>query len=160
MHRYAKIIVFLATVLTVLFLASLYTKPHLVLTGGGKTLFIHPVYEGEEFSITYIHSVNQSPVAEIYQIRHGAIVLSALEFEDFGAGMPSGLEEGKTLFFLPCGRMRIEGFDRISSSIRYIAGHAVCLVLNIGYEKIPFTQLAEPGTLIEFRFARLNFWKR
>ena len=123
---------------------------------------IHPTGEGTVFSVEYIHSINQSHVAEIFEVRHNAINLMALEFEDFGAGMPTELEQGQSLIHLPDGRMRIEGFgnDRTMDGLRYMVGHAADLVLYIEHKRVHLNELAEPGTVVEFTFLRLNFWRR
>jgi len=125
------------------------TTPQLMLFSfDGDVLFTRPAYEGLEFSVEFIHSVNQSPVAEIFVIRNNEIVLQALEFKDFGAGMPTEIEYGQKLVHLPSGMMRIEGFNRTMDNLHYMVGHAACLVLYIKEERVPLSNLAEPGTLI------------
>jgi hypothetical protein len=135
-------------------LIALITSPFLVLTNAstGETLLTHSANEGLIFSVEFIHSVNQSPVAEIFEIRDNEIVLSAMEFEDFGAGMPTQLEKGQTLTHLPQGIMRIDGFDRTMYELRYMVGQTV--VLYIEQRRVPLYELAERGTLIEFTVER------
>lgn len=127
-----------------------------MISSDGEALFSHPAPEGTFFSVKFIHSVNQSPVAEIFEIRNETIKLSALEFEDFGAGMPTDYE----IITLPSGRMRIENFDRATENLNYIVGRATELVLYIENMRVPLSDIAEPGTLIEVNFKRLNFWNR
>ena len=50
-----------------------------------------------EFALEFVHSVNQSPVREIFQAEDKTIKLKAMRFYSFGAGMPRDLEEGQTL---------------------------------------------------------------
>lgn len=146
-----------ATIAVFLLIASFVPAPHLVLSrfDSGETLYIYPAAEGFVFSVEFIHSVNQSPVAEIFQIRGGEIFLYALEFVDFGAGMPTEQE----IIRLPCGTMRIE-FDRDATQPNYIVGREAELVLYIGQTRVPLNSLAEAGTVIEFTYRRLNFWRR
>ncbi|MCL1877494.1 MAG: DUF1850 domain-containing protein [Defluviitaleaceae bacterium] len=116
-------------------------------------MFSHLVSEGDGFTVWFIHSVNQSPVAEIFEIRNEEIVLSALEFEDFGAGMPTEIQPGQALTHLPCGTMRIDGgFD--TGEIRYMVGRATDFVLYVGTERVMLNELADPGTLVEFSIRR------
>ena len=153
--------VFIAAVIVILLALPLYfSSQNLVLTNRstGEILFAQPVQDGIKFSIKFIHSVNQSPVAEIFEIRQNQITLVSLEFEDFGAGMPTELEQGQSLTHLPDGRLQIDGFDRTMSELRYMVGHAADLVLYIEQKRIPLNQLAEPGTLIEFEIRRLRPW--
>ena len=139
-----------------------FREPYLVLENAesGRIRFITSVQECERFSIGYIHSVNQSPVAEIYEIRDGRIVLVAFEFETFGAGIPTELEPGQTLVHLPGGGMRIEGFDRQMEDLRYLIAHATNLTLYIQGSEVPLNSLDEAGQSLRFSVRQLNLWQR
>jgi len=126
----------------------------------GAVLLRARICEGEEFAVSYIHSVNISPVKEFYQILQGRIVLTAMEFETFGAGMPTTLEVGQTLTRLPEGGMRIDGFDRPISGLRYMVGRINEQVLHLRAEQIPLNTLAPAGQPIHFAFVYLNIWQR
>jgi len=101
--------------------------------------------------------VNQSPVAEIFNTRDGSIVLSALEFQDFGAGMPTEILPGQQLTHLEGGVMRIDGINLEKNVLRYMVGRATDFILYIGHERIKLNELAEPGTLVEFSIRRGHF---
>jgi len=152
----AVIIALAAVALT----SILMRVPYLTLSNDYEVLFKTRMSEGEEFSVSFIHSVNISPVTEIFQIRDGGIVLYAVEFETFGAGMPSELELGQTLVRLDGGGMRIEGFDRVMDGPRYLIGHATEHTLHIGETEIPLKTLEAPGRPVLFAFERLNIWQR
>ena len=96
------------------------------------------------FSVSYMHSVNQSKVTEIFEARQGQIVLTALEFETFGAGMPVELELGQVLTRLPGGVMRIDGFDRVIDDMRFLIGRDTKHMLHIG----DLSVYLEPGQAI------------
>ena len=113
-----------------------------------------PINEGDVFSISFKHSVNQSTVTEIFQTRQGQILLTALEFEAFGAGMPTELEPGQTLLYLETGGMRIENFDRIIHNFYIIVG-SVDMYLQIGEQTSQRLQnIAAPGEPVRFIFQR------
>jgi len=69
-------------------------------------------------------------VNEIFEIRQGKIVLTALEFESFGAGMPTELEPGQSLTRLPGGVMRIDGFNRSAEFLDFMIGQNHILHIN------------------------------
>lgn len=110
--------------------------------------------EGAEFSITFIHSVNQSPVTEIYHIEQNQIVLAALEFESFGAGMPTYLQPQQILRHLPGGIMRIDNFERVLDSFVYLLDHSNQMTLHFEDKSIPLSTLAEAGQALRFSFRR------
>jgi len=123
----------------------------------GEVFLRHPVYQGQEFSVSFIHSVNQSPVNEIYVIKGNRIVLTALEFETFGAGMPTQLEPGHVLVRLPDGGMRIDGFDRAIAELRYMVPRGTDITLTIGAEQISLSSMDAPGQTVRFSVFQRGF---
>ena len=152
----------LAALVAVILISVLARSPYLVLTNvqDGSTLLLHKAYEGEMFSVSYIHSVNISPVEEFYRIRQNGIVLVALEFETFGAGMPTDIQPEQSLIRLPTGGMRIESYERHIDDLRYLIGYDVNQTLHIGAQQIPLDALAIAGQSVRFAFYRLNFWQK
>jgi hypothetical protein len=84
-----------------------------------------------------MHSVNKSRVTEIFEVRNGQIVLNAVEFETFGAGMPTELEPGQTMTRLAGGVMRIDGFNRTIYDMQILVGQDTDHMLHIGDLDIP-----------------------
>ena len=157
--RAGAILIALAAVVS---LSIFVRTTYLVLTNdsSGAVLYRVRLNEGDEFSISFIHSVNISPVTEIYEIRQGEIVLTVLEFYTFGAGMPTQIEPYQTLVRLPDGGMRVEGFDRVIGNLRYIIGHTAGQTLNAANREILLTDLDEAGQTVLFAVRRLNIWQR
>ncbi|WP_017547724.1 DUF1850 domain-containing protein [Salinicoccus carnicancri] len=54
----------------------------------GEILHRTRVEDGERFAVTYIHSVERSPVKEIFEVRGEAVYTMESHTESFGAGMP------------------------------------------------------------------------
>jgi len=79
-----------------------------------------------------MHSVNQSRVTEIFKVRNGQIVLDAVEFEAFGAGMPTELEPGQTMTHLDGGIIRIDGFNRKIYDLQILVGENTDHILHVG----------------------------
>jgi hypothetical protein len=91
-----------------------------------------------------MHSVNKSRVTEIFEVRNGQIVLNAVEFETFGAGMATELEPGQTMTRLEGGVMRIDGFNRTIYDMQVLVGQNTDHTLHIGDLDIRF----ETGQII------------
>jgi hypothetical protein len=115
----------------------------------GKVLFSASVSDGETFSVSYVHSVNKSPVIEYYQIQDAEIHLTALRFCAFGAGMPTHPEEGQVMR-IEDGDMVIDGFSRHMPYVCYFIGHASDHTLRIHDREIPLNTLDEPGQPVLF----------
>ena len=81
-----------------------------------------PLSVGDEFSISYIHSVNNSPVTNFYELRDDGIYVVKTVYFGFGAGMLTELEEGQTLSYGDDGSMIVTGFNKKIEDLIYIVG--------------------------------------
>ncbi|NLE26072.1 MAG: DUF1850 domain-containing protein, partial [Clostridiaceae bacterium] len=126
----AAIVVMIAASVFIYFILS---SPCLILKDGdtGKTLAVYGIKEGNEFSITFVHSVNKSPVTDVYEIRGGVIYVVRTIYYSFGAGVQTEIEEGQTLEYGEDGSMIISGFDRPMDNLSYIVGTVSDHILEI-----------------------------
>lgn len=53
-----------------------------------EKLFVQNIEYGEHFAVNYIHSVERSPVSEVFEVRSDGIYTMESHTESFGAGMP------------------------------------------------------------------------
>ena len=106
----------------------------------GKVYDKWPLEEGGEFTIEFIHSVNKSPVRELYRIEDGKIHPFAVRFYTFGAGMYSVLEEGQT-FEWDGDAMVISGFTVSYRELYYIVGTLYDHLLEINGETVNLREL-------------------
>jgi hypothetical protein len=105
------------------------------------------------FTVSFIHSINLSPVDEEYIIDgSGSIILERMLFDQLSTGMPSGGEDG---FAVEDGRFATRPhrrFDEIQVRVSPVAGHS----LGHGGEMHPLTRWAPAGGLLILRAARLR----
>ena len=105
----------------------------LTLTDGsnGRCLGAWPMDEGERFSVTFIHSVNQSPVTDVYEVRQDGIYVVETVYYDFGAGVQTEVMPGQTLRYTEDGGMAVSGFDQRIPELSYLVGtvsdHWLCV---------------------------------
>jgi hypothetical protein len=101
-----------------------------------------PLEENGEFSIEFIHSVNQSPVREFYSAEDGMIRLKTVRFFSFGAGMQSDLDGGLT-FSRDGDAMVISGYTITfkDKELNYIVGTVSDHLLFVNNETISLRQL-------------------
>ena len=144
------------TITALLFLIFTFSAPCLILKDGetGAVIRSFPVREGEEFAVTFIHSVNQSPVTEVYQIRNGEIYVVRTIYYAFGAGVPSELAEGQRLAYAEDGAMVVTGIDRRLTRLSYIVGTVSDHTLAIGGESISLLRLCGRNATVRFETGR------
>ena len=102
----------------------------------GKTYRIFEVSEGSEFSVEFIHSVNKSPVIDVFVIRDGKIVADRTIYSAFGAGVQTEIEEGQTLEYDENGNMVVSGFNIVFPEVKYIVGTVSDHILTLDGEQI------------------------
>jgi hypothetical protein len=110
----------------------LVTKPRLELrdADSGKRYAAWPIQDGEEFSIEFIHSVNQSPVRDTFHVDGQLIQPVATRFFGFGAGMQTSLEPGQRME-RDGDALIITGFTQRFHALSFIVGTVSDHVLYI-----------------------------
>ena len=143
-------VVLTAFAVTVLCLLT-FSEKYLLISNEetGEILFRTEAKDGEEFSVSYIHSVNKSPVTEYYQIQDTDIYLTAMRFRAFGAGIPEQPEEGQTMR-IEGEDMVIEGYLRPIHNLCYFVGYTAEHTLHWRDEAIRLDELTEPGEPVLF----------
>lgn len=155
-----KIIIFsaVAAVIVIITAAMLletnFGKNYLVLYDAdtGKIYAEYPAKEGDRFSVEFIHSVNKSPVRDIYEIReNGDIYVISTEYYGFGAGVQTELEEGETLVYRD-GAMIVENINKKIPYLAYFVGTVSDHILRIEEKEIGLRELCGKNANVVFEY--------
>ena len=132
-----------AAVVLIIAAAFISFKPYLLLqdTDSGRLYAKWPVNNGSEFSIEFVHSVNQTPVRDIFVVSGNRVIPVETVFYGFGAGMQTGLDEGQTLTYNSDGSMSITGFTQELDRLNYIVGTVSDHNMVINGESISLREL-------------------
>ena len=106
--------------------------------------------EGDEFSVGFIHSVNKSPLTDVYQIKDHKIYVVRTIYYGFGAGVQTELEDGQTLSYGENGEMIISGFDRELPYLSYMVGTVSDHTLTVRGKEISLRDLCGRNSAVEF----------
>lgn len=60
-----------------------------VASDGGKVLLTEPVTDDTTVRLEYTHSVEKTPVADVYTVDGTTLRMSHMEFDSYGAGLPA-----------------------------------------------------------------------
>lgn len=121
-------------------------------SGGVFTEF--EVEDGQEFSVGFIHSVNMSPLTDVYQIQGMDICVVRTIYYTFGAGVQTEIGPGQRLEYGDDGGMIVSGFDRRMDRLLYIVGTVSDHVLTIGGQEYSLTELCGKNANVEFKLER------
>ena len=119
----------------------------------GKEYARYQMKDGDWFSIGFIHSVNNSPLTDLYEIHDGKIYVEKIIYYGFGAGVQTQVEEGQTLEYGEDGSMIISGLHKELPDLVYIVGTVSdhTLVVN-GEEEISLRDLCGRHAKVRFDF--------
>lgn len=119
--------------------------------GSGQTYARFPVEQGDRFSVTFIHSVNKSPVTDIYEVRSGGeIDVVETDYYDFDAGVQTELNPGETLSYGSDGAMQIKNINKALPNLIYVVGTVSDHTMRIGGEMLSLRTLCGRNSSVRF----------
>ena len=155
--RLKKAAAILVLVVAAALLAYYLNPPQYLLVSNGKTgeeYARYPMKEGERFSVQFIHSVNQSPLTDVYEIRDGVVTVVETIYYGLGAGVQTFVEEGQTLTYNEDGAMVVSGFDQPLPDLTYIVGTVSDHILTVNGEEVSLRDLCGRNSLVRFTFVQ------
>lgn len=127
-HRYIAVILLAVLVATAAGVAAVPSEQTLVVTDAdsGERLLEEPVDDGTVVTLSYTHSVEKTPVEDIYIVEGTTLQLDRMMFRSHGAGLPTegGIEKTDDGFMLPLN----ESHEQVVVAPRPVPGHE--LVIN------------------------------
>ena len=99
-----------------------------------------PLEDAGEFSVEFIHSVNQSPIQETFKAEGRAIRPVSVRFLSYGAGVQSDLDQNQVLI-RDGDAMVITGTFPLSGELNYIVGTVSDHLLRINGETLSLREL-------------------
>lgn len=114
-----------------------------------------PVKSGEKLSLSFIHSVQRTPVIENFIIIDDSymFILDSTEYQSFGVGLPFLAEDGT--FQAEKDKFVMKGMNRPQQCISLRTGPEAKLSLNYAGQTIPLYSVFPAGTLVTVRLGPL-----
>ncbi|WP_255191196.1 DUF1850 domain-containing protein [Natronobeatus ordinarius] len=113
----------------------------------GDRLLEQPVDDGETVVLAYTHSVEKTPVRDVYEVDDDALRMVRMEFSSFGAGLPTDDVERTDEGFVV---HRDDRYEQLSVAPRTIAGHE----LVVGETRYDLVAIADDRVTISIAFDR------
>jgi hypothetical protein len=127
-----------------------YSTVEIVNRESGKIYGRRLLKDGDEFAVEFVHSVNNSPVREIFTAADGKIQSKAVRFYSFGAGMQTDLEDGQEMI-RDGDALIITGYKNIHTELNYIVGTVSDHLLLINGEQISLRKLCGKNAHVTLR---------
>ncbi|MBO6267084.1 MAG: DUF1850 domain-containing protein [Synergistaceae bacterium] len=115
--------------------------------------------EGGRFSITFIHSVNNYPLTDVYQIEDGNIYVEETVYCSFGAGVQTELNPGEVLDKVYVDRPDYQGWAMVIRNIHqprnnvgYIVGTVSDHVLAVNGQEVSLRDMCGRNAAVRFNY--------
>jgi hypothetical protein len=121
----------------------------------GSIAFCAGVRPGEEFVLSYVHSVNKRPVYDTLRAEADHLVIVGSRFDSFGAGMPEASTQDGTLTLSKDSWLEWSvnrAVPDITVRVGWVAEHT----LHVKGREIRLADLAEPGKPLTMRVRKIR----
>ncbi len=115
--------------------------------------------EGDRFSVTFIHSVNNYPLTDTYEIEESNIYVEETVYCSFGAGVQTELNPGETLDKVYIDRpdyqgwaMVIRNIHQLRNNVGYIVGTVSDHVLTVNGQDVSLRDLCGRNAAVRFNY--------
>jgi len=122
----------------------------------GHVVFCARVQPGEEFVLSFVHSVNRRPVYDTLRVEADHLVIAKSRFDTFGAGMPEASTQDGTLTVAEDGWLEWT-VNRPTPEITVRVGRVADHTVHCKGRDIRLSDLAEPGSALTLR-VRKSRW--
>ncbi|MFW6153276.1 MAG: DUF1850 domain-containing protein [Halobacteriota archaeon] len=109
----------------------------------GTELLSVPVDDDDTVVLAYTHSVEKTPVRDIYTVRDGELVMTRMEFSSFGAGLPADADVDRT----DDGRFSYEPTSPREGDLLVATGTIAGHELIVEGERYDLVELADAGSV-------------
>jgi hypothetical protein len=123
----------------------------------GRVAFCARVRSGEEFVLSFTHSVNKRPVYDTLRAEGDHLVIVKSRYDAFGAGMPESSTDEGTLTVAPDGWLEWT-VNRPVPEITVRVGRVAEHTLHIKGRQIRLADLAEPGKPLTMRVRKIRMF--
>jgi len=121
----------------------------------GYIAFCAGVRPGEEFVLSYVHSVNKRPVYDTLRAEADHLVIVGSRFDSFGAGMPEASTQDGTLTVSKESLLEWSvnrAVPDITVRVGWVAEHT----LHVKGREIRLADLVEPGKPLTMRVRKIR----
>jgi hypothetical protein len=116
----------------------------------GRRAFCTRAQPGDEFVLSFVHSVNRRPVYDTLRVESDHLVIVRSRFDSFGAGMPEASTQDGTLTVSEDGWLEWT-VNRAAPEITVRVGRSADHTLHYKGRDIRLSDLAEPGSALTLR---------
>lgn len=123
-----------------------------------EIVYIGNIEDYRTFHISFIHSVNRTPVLEFYRIVDDNLVLYKAEFYSYGAGMSDGSDLPNSKLSHGEHGLVILDFNDEFEELTYYVGTIANHTLHFGDKELMLTDILEPQSPAVFAIKKVSIY--
>lgn len=121
-------------------------QPKISLCTDSKTVFVADYQENLPVTISFVHSVQKTPVIEELELRNGELVLLRTKYKSFGVGLPFDASDGK--FYRDGEWFIMDNMNRHFKNLEMRTGKGTQLKITLNGREFELYKKFPPGTKI------------
>ena len=130
----------------------------MIIEVSGEILYVEDVKPRDIFTVSYTHSVNKSPVDDVFEIQpDDSIMLKKTIFRSFGAGIPFELEGSQVLRSYD-DRMELDNINRRVEQYLLFVGIVADHTFTMHGRQLHLNQLTQPQNTVCFEVRRVSLY--
>ena len=128
----------------------------LVAECAGKRLFAWPISAGESFEVTFIHSLNLSPITDVIEWSGDELIVRKSVFRTFGAGVPIPADGvGEELLFID-GHYELIGINKHMSGFTIMTQDIPNHIIAFNGREARLLDYVGPGKAVDIAVRRVS----
>lgn len=112
---------------------------------------------GDQFKLKYLHSVANTPVIEFFEIKDGKILLTATEYQSYGAGLPTEAVSGE--YMLKDNKFIIKNIDLMLPEILLRVSDYARHEFDFNGRNYKLYQKIKTETLIQIKLTKISYFR-
>lgn len=158
MKRFTIMMIGFVSIIYFLFFYPFHSVLQISNVSNGNILFCTKIENGEEFILSYIHSVNRRPVYDTIKVKGTHFIIVGSRFDSLGAGMPEASPDGNPIKFGKDGWLECImnlPIQELTFFLGWVANHSI----QFKNKTITLSEFANPGTLISLKVKKASYFE-
>lgn len=159
MRKNKVLLLVVVAFLVVIFFIPMFESFTITNKNTGEIVFSDKLDNFQSFYISFIHSVNRTPVNEFYKIENKKFIAYKTTFYSYGAGMPDGSENPNAkMTFNKDKLVEINDLNREFNEFTYMVGTFAEHTLHTDNVSFKLEKYVEPQQPASFQIKRVSIY--
>ncbi|MCL2852319.1 MAG: DUF1850 domain-containing protein [Defluviitaleaceae bacterium] len=153
-------LVIVAVISLIMIFVLFRSEYYIVSEHNGRLLFAWAVNKGERFEVEFIHSLNLSPIVDVFEFADDGMVLRKSMFSALGAGTPTPADFPGSELIHSDGMFKLIGIDKPMEAFSILTSDVPDHRVSFGEREARLLELVASGRSVTIEVRRMSLAKR